>query len=1219
MFQSKGEEIPAEKRRRSFIPILNLMSPRTGSTSGVSGTSTPKGDPKNLNKITLTEALQRDKIPVGSEILIHTEEELNLFNTLNIFRPKHKSPEKKQDKRLGVEETFQRRVSVRHIEKKQKVNTPEPSVKPDQKPKAKIEPKEYGETIFVQDETDFLVETPGDARKESFVQSFDFDDDLEDLLDDQKNIPNNNFSDLTFSVPKPNLKDSKIYSSTVQLSDQSNHSPLKNAGSEKYIQSQLKQIELHDESVRKMTNDVFSKFQQELEQQFSTLKEEREQEFRRITTQFQYMNDFLSRAEINIEKGEEFELFKQKSEREKKQLSEDAKESKNENLKLKKELHELTHLDKKKDETIKSLQEKIEFLLKENETQNQNLMSKESEIEMLKTQKKEMAQSFKKIIHQETVKESSEKPKEDDMNPLVKSIIERSTKNDPTLKEIVLQNSKLTDFDVSKITNSLMNNTHVRLLDLTSNLVKGSCFEDVEKLLLNTKVLEELILDECPIENSNVKKLILALEKNTSLTQCTAGKNETDEDIEKIEEYMDRNYDNKNKLLCSPIQPVPPTGPEDHDLNMLTLSSWLPNSGTRKEVLPPDSSASIFLGNPGQQNEISYYLKPEKADIIDSNSATCNIQIPSVFQNNIDESSIGLWVNSSTSFGEHSFYLSNKNMSFLVVREPLITNVPLVIQKNKTVPFSFNMSIIFMLNNYNVSVFAKNKFGLIDLNCDEISNCNVEIEQVSPFPFVLNPIEITTLVAISTFPMFNKDFRKIIARHIDSGLFGDVLICEFESNFKEEEFRMSVYVNSTIIGNSKISKDLTLEFISLKISPSFLEKLEIRYIKLIKNDSSVFIVRPHYQNSFDYVVKDLSTSQSYICLLKSNETICQVDVSSISYEYDIYLSFFSFEKTGADTFKVMNISNPLLNYKSSCIDISPHATLFGKNITLTMTFNENTLRIHPKIDDIEYYCNIKENGNVKYFSVRINENQLICAILFLGFKQTTITGFIRIPSISNQYIMISNNSSTFYYIQQGILNVDNTSNRFFLTGSPTDFMDFYVSTLFHSSLFANIKLTLNTSKSFTSEQNPSISDGSLKFNGRFFFTVPGKVIAFFQYTEGNDSFSISTNTIQFVLATASIFTSFNPIVTLSNTILTIEMKSNFLANDYGNSTFVTKFGFEKAPYHNQTKSTTSISDGNMLNFKTSMTVLQRSTYFVSISMIAFGRKLQIVSPVPQVH
>lgn len=105
----------------------------------------------------------------------------------------------------------------------------------------KLGDQDFGRTIVVKDEFE-LVETPStkEDRKESFVQAFDFDDDLEDLLDDQTEIPNNNFSDLkVYSVPNKVMKDAAPVISPPKQVNSVVQSPLKVSGSEKYIQAQV--------------------------------------------------------------------------------------------------------------------------------------------------------------------------------------------------------------------------------------------------------------------------------------------------------------------------------------------------------------------------------------------------------------------------------------------------------------------------------------------------------------------------------------------------------------------------------------------------------------------------------------------------------------------------------------------------------------------------------------------------------------------------------------------------------------------------------------------------------------------------------------------------------------------------------------------------------------------------------------------------------------------
>jgi hypothetical protein len=60
------------------------------------------------------------------------------------------------------------------------------------------------------------------------------------------------------------------------------------------------------------------------------------------------------------------------------------------------------------------------------------------------------------------------------------------------------------------------------------------------------KTLEELIFDNCPIKKDGIQRLIAALQKNHSLIQMSCGLFETDEDIDAVEDLLDRNYESKN-------------------------------------------------------------------------------------------------------------------------------------------------------------------------------------------------------------------------------------------------------------------------------------------------------------------------------------------------------------------------------------------------------------------------------------------------------------------------------------------------------------------------------------------------------------------------------------------------------------------------------------------------------------------------------------------------
>jgi hypothetical protein len=269
----------------------------------------------------------------------------------------------------------------------------------------------------------------------------------------------------------------------------------------------------------------------DLESQFQLLREEREIETRRITSQFQYMNDFLSKAQINLEKEEEFTIYQQKIQREMEQMKFDFQNLQNENQNLKEEIESKERKNEIKENEIKLLNTKIEELLTEKEIQIQMIAKKEEEIGKLKIQKKELTNSYKKIVTETQnspngpIRKSQPKlganESKEEINSLVKSLSTRAKSNDSNLTKITLQKKNLTDLDISFLVTSLLENKFVTSLDLSENPIKGEFMDDIEMLLSKTKTLEELILDECPIETKKIQQLIKALEKNTTLTQVS--------------------------------------------------------------------------------------------------------------------------------------------------------------------------------------------------------------------------------------------------------------------------------------------------------------------------------------------------------------------------------------------------------------------------------------------------------------------------------------------------------------------------------------------------------------------------------------------------------------------------------------------------------------------------------------------------------------------------
>jgi hypothetical protein len=133
-------------------------------------------------------------------------------------------------------------------------------------------------------------------------------------------------------------------------------------------------------------------------------------------------------------------------------------------------------------------------------------------------------------------------PKMEIVTDKFQSYLDHVKQNDENTKIVDLTKSGVADDNVVELCFALLNNTNVTQLILVKNSIKGTCMDAVCNLLTKNTHLEELHFEGCPIENVFVKQLIVTLHDNHVLTQCTAGKYETDDDIDNIEHLMDRNF-----------------------------------------------------------------------------------------------------------------------------------------------------------------------------------------------------------------------------------------------------------------------------------------------------------------------------------------------------------------------------------------------------------------------------------------------------------------------------------------------------------------------------------------------------------------------------------------------------------------------------------------------------------------------------------------------------
>jgi myosin heavy subunit len=126
-------------------------------------------------------------------------------------------------------------------------------------------------------------------------------------------------------------------------------------------------------------------------------------------------------------------------------------------------------------------------------------------------------------------------------------IIDQMKNNDAKLTDVSLIDRNITDDDLKRIAVAMEKNTKVKRLDLSNNSkLTGSTIDSIAHMMGMNKTLEELIFDNCPIKKDGVQRLIAALQKNHTLIQMSCGLFETNEDIDVVEDLLDRNYESKN-------------------------------------------------------------------------------------------------------------------------------------------------------------------------------------------------------------------------------------------------------------------------------------------------------------------------------------------------------------------------------------------------------------------------------------------------------------------------------------------------------------------------------------------------------------------------------------------------------------------------------------------------------------------------------------------------
>jgi hypothetical protein len=635
----------------------------------------------------------------------------------------------------------------------------------------------------------------------------------------------------------------------------------------------------------------------------------------------------------------------------------------------------------------------------------------------------------------------------------------------------------------------------------------------------------------------------------------------------------------------------------------------------------------------------------------------CEIRTPILTQLNMDESLISLWVNSSTEVGgENGFYIS-KNITYLIIREPVTLSLPEVsfihllptqFSVNASIPKIYNP----IINNLNPA-------------CTDISNCtfslstlggqppylpihgnlqllltlgtqskifispriyligNITMAQSSPFPFIIHPSKTKTLVKFDGIQNFNPifDFYCLDKRSmikINATIQDMDLYCEIESNKINEKFIVEIYVNSTVkeLGILISESNLELRFESLQISPSYFEKTETIVFEILSNDTSKYVIPKRYRDSLNnFKLTTPKNTQFYICNGTEFNTTCTSN-SAISDDglFSVDLIYFKFFQ---ESYELMNITKPILMYRSFTFDPIPHALKYGDSDFIVLNFFGDTFNISSQVGNVEYYCHVNETKQY-YNATRLNNNQLNCSIPSLDFDQISLSAYIRVPSVSNDYLLVSKSPRLLYYIRPKLINFKDDIKPLFYIAQHTEMISFVINSAVDTSLVNFMKCSLNTTLGFVQTTMYLSSNGTNShiLNCSFNSITPGIFGVLIQYVEGKTIFSLNSNSVDLVFTGKFSISSFLPSVGITNVTNNVLITTNFPSKDYGKIVkFDTKYGFLNDIYHNQTKETNFTTVIGQFQFNSIFQIQDATTYYLSVWMDYSGKQLEVISPV----
>jgi hypothetical protein len=317
-------------------------------------------------------------------------------------------------------------------------------------------------------------------------------------------------------------------------------------------EARLKKIQEEEERVRRVAEEK----QRQLEEAAELVRQAAAAEQLRIAQE---------QERIRREK-EEYELRQQEDEKRRKEAE---NISNWRQLALKQELEKAEEKNKHLEEVIVKEEKREERKEIKKQVLEKKKQESEQEAEVAKLQEtitKLRTAGSEKILKDEREKIERKKQQEEEIEakkvaeqflkienkPSLESLIDRIRKNDAELKELDLQGYYVVKDELKQLIDVAVKNTNLIELDLTNNTgIRDGSVKDLARLIEQNKTIRRLYLEGTSI--TDISLLVSKLQHNHTLVDFTVPEEIADENLDKLNELLDRNEQERNKSLAQAL------------------------------------------------------------------------------------------------------------------------------------------------------------------------------------------------------------------------------------------------------------------------------------------------------------------------------------------------------------------------------------------------------------------------------------------------------------------------------------------------------------------------------------------------------------------------------------------------------------------------------------------------------------------------------------------